>query len=172
MIVASQWLNWLMGQRVEDRKVMLTFKGNINGIYQNTLRSCSLKGSRHIFSAWKSWEGRDIHFECSYRRNIKVLSHFAKMRLTGPNQRCLTQASIQVDFRGFWRQCIIPGITGFFVLCSSSSILKKTAFRELYWFPSSGVVAGETYSVGSLRMWGQKQSSSRNVVFYGILDDG
>jgi hypothetical protein len=109
-----------------------------------------------FFSAWKSWEDRDIHFGYSYKRNVKALSHFANLGLTGPNQRCLNQVSIQVDSKGsddvhntrdYW-------VFGF---CASSRIIKNTAFRKLYFFPSSSEVAGETCSVGSVRMWGQIQ---------------
>jgi hypothetical protein len=37
-----------------------------------------------------------------------------------------------------------------FGLCTSSDILKKTMFRKLYLFPSSGEGVGDTYSVGSV----------------------
>jgi hypothetical protein len=64
---------------------------------------------------------------------------------------------------------VVQNSQNFSGLFPSSCIPKNTTFQKLDLFQSSGEGGGEdTYSAGCLR----ERSSFRNVVFFGIQDDG
>jgi hypothetical protein len=105
------------------------------------------------------------------------------------NNTCFFQIHLNIDLKGFWRCCMLYRIHRIFLDFFHRPVFQKnTTFRKLDLFPSSGEGGQKTPTQlgpserANLNHWvgvfspsspeEGNRSSFRNVVFFGILDDG